>query len=60
MAYAGERDEITAHANAKETETVREAQKLSAKAKQVSASNDERLLVRSAKARKGRSRKRKP
>jgi hypothetical protein len=60
MAYTGERDENIARANAKEAETVLEAQRLSSKVKQVSASNDGKLLVPSAKARKGRSRKRKP
>ena len=51
------RREITARANAKEGETVRQSQKLASKTKQASASNDEKRLLRSERALKGRSRK---
>jgi hypothetical protein len=51
------RREITARANAKETETVRQSQKLASKTKQLSASNDEKTLLRSERVLKGRSRK---
>ena len=45
-------------ANAKEAETVRQSQKLTSKTKQLSASSDEKRLLRSDRALKGRSRKR--
>ncbi len=51
------RREITARANAKEVETVRESQKLESKTKQLSASSDEKRLFKSARTLKGRSRK---
>jgi hypothetical protein len=53
------RGEITARANAKEKETVQEAQKLVLNTKQLSASKDEKRLLRSVRSLKGRSRKRK-
>jgi hypothetical protein len=53
------RGEITARAVAKEAETVREAQKLASKTKQLTASRDEERLLRSVRTLKGRSRKRK-
>jgi hypothetical protein len=59
MADTGERREITALANAKEAETVQESQKLVSKAKQLSASRDEKRMLRSVRTLKGRSRKRK-
>ena len=59
MPNTGERGEITARVDAKEAETVQESQKLVSKTKQLSASRDAKSLVRSARARKGRSRKRK-
>jgi len=59
MPNTGERGEITARANAKEAETVQESQKLVSKTKQLSASRDEKRLLRSARTLKGRSRKRK-
>jgi hypothetical protein len=52
------RREITARANAKEAETVRQSQKLTLKTKRNTASSDEKSQVRSAKALKGRSRER--
>ena len=58
MANTGERREITARANAKEAETVRQSQKLLSKTKLLSASKDAKSLVRSARALKGRSRER--
>jgi hypothetical protein len=51
------RREITARANAKEAETVQESQKLVSKTKQLSASKDEKRLLRSDRVLKGRSRK---
>ena len=51
------RGEITARAVAKEAETVREAQKLASKTKQVSASSEEKWLLQSDRTLKGRSRK---
>jgi hypothetical protein len=51
------RREITARANAKEGETVRQSQKLASKTKQLSASNDEKKLLQSERVQKGRSRK---
>lgn len=51
------RREITARANAKEGETVQQAQKLASKTKQLSASNDEKSLLRSERVLKGLSRK---
>lgn len=51
------RREITARVNAKEGETVRQAQKLASKTKQLSASNDEKRLLRSERVLKGRPRK---
>jgi hypothetical protein len=56
MPNTGERREITARANAKEAETVRQSQKLLSKTRQLSASNDEKSQGRSAKALKGRRR----
>jgi len=56
MTDTGERREITARANAKEAETVRQAQKLVSKTKQLSASKDAKRQVRSARTLKGRSR----
>ena len=58
MPNTGERREITARANAKEVETVQEAQKLVAKTKQLSASKNAKSLGRSARALKGQSRER--
>ena len=55
MPNTGERREITARANAKEAETVRESQKLVSETKQLSASRDAKSRLRSARARKGRS-----
>jgi hypothetical protein len=57
MPNTSERGEITARANAKEAETVRESQKLVTKTKQLSASRDQKRLLRSARVQKGRSRK---
>jgi hypothetical protein len=51
------RREITARANAKETETVQESQKLVSKTKEFMASKDEQRLLRSVRSLKGRSRK---
>jgi hypothetical protein len=51
------RREITARANAKEGETVRQSQKLASKTKQVSASSEEKWLLQSDRTLKGRSRK---
>ena len=47
------RREITARANAKEAETVRESQKLVSKTKQLTASRNAKSRVRSARALKG-------
>jgi hypothetical protein len=58
MTDTGEGREITARANAKEAETVRQAQKLVSKTKQQSASKHAKRQVRSARAKKGRSRER--
>jgi hypothetical protein len=58
MPDTGERREITARVNAKEAETVQQSQKLVSKAKQLSASRDEKNLARSARALKHRSRRR--
>jgi hypothetical protein len=55
MPNTGERREITARANAKEAETVRESQKLVSETKQHSASRDAKSRARSARALKGRS-----
>ena len=52
------RREITARANAKEAETVRQSQKLVSKTKQLSASKDEKRQLRSVRTLKGRSRER--
>jgi len=49
------RREITARANAKEAETVRQAQKLTLKSKRTTASSNEKSPVRSAKALKART-----
>jgi hypothetical protein len=49
------RREITARANAKEAETVRQAQKLTLKTKRTTASSNEQSQARSAKALKGRT-----
>ena len=58
MPNTGERREITARANAKEAETVRDSQKLVSKTKQLTASKDAKSRGRSARALKGRSRER--
>jgi hypothetical protein len=58
MTDTGERREITARANAKEAETVRQTQKLVSKTKQLSASKHAKRQVRRARALKGRSRER--
>ena len=58
MPNTGERREITARANAKEAETVRESQKLVSETKQRSASREVKSQARSARALKGRSRER--
>ena len=52
------RREITARANAKEAETVRQSQKLVLKTKQLSASKDAKSQVRSAGTLRDRSRER--
>jgi hypothetical protein len=49
------RREITARANAKEAETVRQAQKLTLKTKRTAASSYEKSQERSAKTLKGRT-----
>jgi hypothetical protein len=51
------RREITARANAKEAETVQQSQKLGSKTKQLSATTDEKRLLRSERVLKGQSRK---
>jgi hypothetical protein len=51
------RREITARANAKEGENVRQAQKLASKTNQLSTSNDEKKLLQSKGVSKGRPRK---
>jgi hypothetical protein len=56
MPNTGARRETTARVNAKEAETVQQSQKPVSKTEQLSASGDERSLVRSARALKGRSR----
>jgi hypothetical protein len=56
MTNTGERREITARLNAKETETVKQAQNLTSRIKQLMAGKDAKNQVRSAKAAKGRSR----
>ena len=53
------RREITARAVAREAEIVRESQKLVAETKELSASTNEKRLLRSVRTLKGRSRKRK-
>jgi hypothetical protein len=58
MPNTSERGEITARANAKEAETVRQSQKLVSKTKRTTASSDMKSQVRSAKALRGRSRER--
>jgi hypothetical protein len=58
MPNTTERGEITARANAKEAETVRQSQKLASKTKQVSARNDAKSQLRSTRALMGRSGKR--
>jgi len=58
MPNTTKRGEITARANAKEAETVRQTQKLSSKTKQIFASRDEERLLQSVRTLKGRSRKR--
>jgi hypothetical protein len=50
------RREITARANAKEAETVRQAQKLTLKTKRTTASSNEQSQARAAKALKSRPR----
>jgi len=56
MPNTSERGEITARANAKEAETIRQSQKLVSKTKQLSASKDAKSQGRSARTLKGRSR----
>jgi hypothetical protein len=56
MTNTGERREITARLNAKESETVKQSQNLASRIKQLMASKDAKNQVRSAKAAKGRSR----
>jgi hypothetical protein len=56
MTNTGERREITARLNAKETETVKQSQNLTSRIKQLIAHKDAKNQVRSAKAAKGRSR----
>jgi hypothetical protein len=51
------RREITARANAKEAETVRQSQKLASKTKQLSASSNEKRLLRSERTLKSLSHK---
>ena len=58
MPNTTERGEISARANAKEVETVRQSQKLMSKTKQLTASKDAKSQVRSARTPKGRSRER--
>ncbi len=58
MPNTTERGEITARANAKEVEAVRQSQKLISKTKQLTASKDAKSQVRSARTLKGRSRER--
>jgi len=58
MAKTNGRGEITARANAKEAETVRQSQKLVSKTKQFSLSKNANGLARGAKALKGQSRER--
>lgn len=53
MRNTSEAGEIAARANAKEAETVRQAQKLTSKTKQLTASKDAKSQVGTAKARKG-------
>jgi len=60
MPNTTERGEITARANAKEVETVRQSQKLVSETKQLSASKDAKNQVKSARALRGRSPKRMP
>jgi hypothetical protein len=55
MPNTSERGEITARANAKEVETVRQSQKLVSKTKQLSARNDAKSQVKSARKLKARS-----
>jgi hypothetical protein len=57
MANTNGRGEITARANAKEAETVRQTKKLVLKTKELSASREEKRLLRSVRKLKGRSRK---
>ena len=56
MTNTGERREITARLNAKEGETVRQAQNLTSRIKQLMANKDAKNQVRSAKAARNRSR----
>lgn len=56
MTNTGERREITARLNAKEVATVKQAQDLTSRIKQVMASKDAKNQLRSAKAARGRSR----
>ncbi len=56
MPNTGEKREITARANAKEAETVRESQKLVSETKQRSASRDAKSRARNARVPKGLSR----
>jgi hypothetical protein len=54
MTNTGERREITARLNAKEGETVKQAQNLTSRIKQLIASKDAKNQVRSAKATRSR------
>ena len=58
MSNTGERGEIAARVNAKEAGIVEQTQKLVSKTKQLAASEDAKSKLRSAKAVKGRSRRR--
>jgi hypothetical protein len=54
MTNTGERREITARLNAKEGETVKQAQSLTSRIKQLIATKDAKNQIRSAKATRGR------
>ena len=58
MTNTGERREITARLNAKESETVKQSQDLASRVKQLMAIKNAKGQVRSAKAAKARSRDR--
>jgi hypothetical protein len=53
MRDTGERREITGRVNAKETETVQQSKKMLSKAKQLSASMDEKNRLRTGKQLRG-------